>query len=47
MARLSNDELRLRQLEPDDLDFLYRWENDPLLWSVSEFVEPFRVLYRG
>lgn len=41
MARLSNDELRLRQLEPDDLDFLYRWENDPLLWSVSEFVAPY------
>ncbi|MBQ1970210.1 MAG: GNAT family N-acetyltransferase [Paludibacteraceae bacterium] len=41
MAYLCNDELRLRQLEPGDLGFLYRWENDPLLWGVSEFVAPY------
>ena len=25
---LSNDSVRLRALEPEDLELLYRWEND-------------------
>lgn len=41
MAFLRNDELRLRPVEPDDLEFHYRWENDPLLWNVSEFIAPY------
>ena len=30
---LSNDRVRLRALEPEDLELLYRWENDPELWE--------------
>jgi len=32
---LSNALLRLRALEPDDLDWLYALENDSSLWEVS------------
>ena len=32
---LSNDRVRLRALEPEDLELLYRWENDPELWEVG------------
>ena len=31
---LSNDRVRLRALEPEDLELLYRWENDP--WSYGK-----------
>lgn len=31
---------RLRALEPDDLDFLSRWENDPAQWDYSDMVAP-------
>ena len=32
---------RLRALEPEDLDEMYRWENDTLLWRVSGTTAPF------
>ncbi len=32
---------RLRALEPDDLDTMYRWENDTQLWRVSGTTAPF------
>lgn len=38
---LQNETLRLRALEPEDLDILYRWENDPRLWTVSCATEPY------
>jgi len=38
---LSNDRIRLRALEPTDLDTLYRWENDTALWAVSDTVAPY------
>lgn len=38
---LSNDTLRLRALEPTDLDTLYRWENDTALWTVSDTIAPY------
>ncbi|MDE6490801.1 MAG: GNAT family N-acetyltransferase [Muribaculaceae bacterium] len=38
---LSDDTLILRALEPDDLDVLYRWENDTSLWSVGTTIAPF------
>lgn len=31
----------LRALEPADLDLLYRWENNPEVWAVSNVYEPF------
>lgn len=38
---LENDTLRLRALEPEDLDILYKWENDTSLWWVSCTTEPY------
>lgn len=41
MALLENERIRLRNLEPEDLDILYRWENDASLWGVGDTVSPF------
>lgn len=41
MALLENDMIRLRALEPEDLELLYHWENDSSLWSVGATVSPF------
>ncbi len=38
---LETDEIRLRALEPDDVDLLYVWENDTNVWSVSSTLAPF------
>ncbi len=38
---LQNSTMRLRALEPDDLDFLYRLENDPSVWEVSNTIAPY------
>lgn len=34
-------ELRLRAVEPEDLELLYRIENDPDLWEVSRATGPY------
>lgn len=41
MALLENDTLRLRAPEPEDLDLLYRWENNPDLWKTGCTMTPF------
>lgn len=33
--------IRLRALEPEDIDRLYRWENDPAVWSSGVDHVPF------
>jgi diamine N-acetyltransferase len=38
---LSGDKVRLRALEPADIDLLYVWENDTAIWQVSGTVAPF------
>lgn len=38
---LRNGPTRLRMLEPDDVDWLLRWENDPGHWQVSGTVAPY------
>lgn len=38
---LQNETIRLRALEPEDLDQLYNWENDTDVWAVSNAVEPY------
>jgi diamine N-acetyltransferase len=38
---LENDVVRLRALEPEDLDLLYDIENDSGLWEVSNTQTPF------
>lgn len=38
---LSGKLVRLRAVEPDDIDRMYRWENDPAVWNVSGTTEPY------
>jgi len=38
---LTNKEITLRSPEPEDLDALYKWENDPSIWFVSGSLVPF------
>jgi diamine N-acetyltransferase len=38
---LSNDIVSLRAIEPEDLELLYTWENDPEIWEVSHTLVPF------
>lgn len=33
--------IRLRAVEPDDVDLMYAWENDYAVWPVSGTTEPF------
>ncbi len=40
-TQLTYGQIRLRPLEPEDLEFLYRWENDPAIWKVSNTLAPF------
>lgn len=41
MVKLSGKNIRLRAPEPEDLDLLYLWENDPDVWHVSNTLTPF------
>jgi len=38
---LSGRTVRLRAVEPDDVEIMYRWENDPAVWRVSGTLAPF------
>lgn len=40
-SMLSNKRLSLRAMEPEDLDALYRWENDDRLWAFGSTLAPF------
>ena len=40
MLKLEDTNLLLRAPEPEDLEVLYRWENDTDLWQVSNTIEP-------
>lgn len=33
---LQDDRIRLRAMEPEDLESLYRWENDTSLWHLGD-----------
>ena len=33
--------ISLRALEPSDLELLYQWENNPLVWHLSNTTAPF------
>ncbi|MDR3143034.1 MAG: GNAT family N-acetyltransferase [Tannerellaceae bacterium] len=41
MALLKNDRIILRALEPEDLDVLYKWENDSSVWSSGNTTSPY------
>jgi diamine N-acetyltransferase len=37
---LEGNKIRLRALEPSDIDLLYAWENDEKLWHLSNTITP-------
>lgn len=41
MTMLEGELVRLRALEPEDVDILYKWENNTDVWKVSNTVAPF------
>ena len=41
MRYLENENILLRALEPEDLDDLYRWENDSELWKYGLTIAPY------
>jgi diamine N-acetyltransferase len=41
---LENETVLLRALEPEDLDTLYRWENDTRLWRYGNTLAPYSRL---
>lgn len=41
MILLEDDIIKLRAVEPTDLDALYRWENDTSLWTMGSSMAPF------
>lgn len=41
MQILENHHISLRAPEPEDLDLLYIWENEPSVWQVSGTLAPF------
>ena len=41
MTYLTGKKIALRAIEPEDLDDLYRWENDSSLWIYGCTIAPF------
>lgn len=41
MVTLKGDKVYLRALEPDDLEFLYKLENNTAVWEISGTVTPY------
>lgn len=41
MKILENKTISLRALEPEDLEILYKWENDTDSWHLSNTLSPF------
>lgn len=38
---IEGERIRLRAVEPEDVDLMYEWENDGAVWSVSGTLTPF------
>lgn len=38
---LENEKIRLRAIEPNDLEQLYIWENNPVIWMVGNSRQPY------
>ena len=36
-----SDHVRLRAMEPEDLELIYEMENDPQEWDISNFTVPY------
>jgi diamine N-acetyltransferase len=37
---MNGSKVRLRALEPDDVEILYKWENDRAIWHLSNTITP-------
>lgn len=37
---IKSERICLRPLEPSDIDFLYKWENDTSLWQYGDTIAP-------
>lgn len=44
MEPLKGTRIRLRAIEPEDEDLLFKWENDQRIWQVSNTLTPFSRL---
>ncbi len=38
---MHDENISIRALEPEDLEYLYKWENDMDLWDISDTLTPF------
>lgn len=38
---IFGEKIFLRALEPNDVELLYQWENDPEIWQISQTLTPF------
>jgi diamine N-acetyltransferase len=45
MKALVGTSLKLRAMEPSDIDLMYEWENDPETWIYSNTQTPFSRFY--
>ena len=41
MNTLESKNIKLRALEPTDVEILFQWENDPGLWQISNTITPY------
>lgn len=41
LNKLAHGQVRFRPVEPEDLELIYQWENDPKIWQVSNTLVPF------
>lgn len=41
MKFLENETICLRALEPEDAEYLYKWENDTALWQMGSTLSPY------
>jgi diamine N-acetyltransferase len=41
MTTQNTYHIELRAIEPEDIDLLYKWENDQLIWEISNTIAPF------
>lgn len=38
---INDEHIQIRALEPEDLEYLYQWENNMDVWEVSDTLTPF------
>ena len=43
---MQDENILIRALEPEDLEYLYKWENDMDLWDVSDTLTPYPRAHR-